>query len=264
MAPPEEPVGLSQLTLAGCFYLLIIRHLGKTLFLLATFIVLSVLAACWVIYHFRPEMEITQPGTITFRPTFGPAQHVLLVHPFGWQPTNVEVKKDKEFKVTAAGRVSVGYPEYLLELLKWRGGDNCFVLRANRVTIVPSCLGDVRGKPPFDPRWPWVGFEGLGRQLYNEPRYLSSQFDNYLKPAPDGMLVSGFTHGTLVGCIRPRNQELKYDKIVDPSEAYRLVSDSGSGSVKPLSDGLLWVAVDDSAMYLDDNQGFYIVTITAP
>jgi len=96
-----------------------------------------------------------------------------------------------------------------------------------------------------------VGPDGYDPDMYKDPRYKDTGF-------LAGMLVNGIPHGKLIGYIAPEGQQLLPNQNVPYEDVQQLGARSTTAANR---DGVLWIAVNDAVGYLDDNIGYFMVTI---
>ena len=179
---------------------------------------------------------------------------MLLVHPFGWQSTDVDFQAGQTAQVSSGGKVTVGYIEDLWEGLNYRAGERCIEVNGKYGRLLKDCLVGVKGAEP-EPRWPWVGPEGYKPEMYLDPKYNGASFSGPTQQ----MLVDGIPHGALVGVIRPRGQPLSPSQTVPSADVYEL---GRVPAITAKEAGVLWVTINDSGPYLHDNLGYFSLTIS--
>jgi hypothetical protein len=180
-----------------------------------------------------------------------------LVHPFGWQTTDVEFESGQSANISSGGMVTVGYVEQFWDNFSYRAGDHCIEVKGRFARPMPDCVvARTEAKPPPDVKWPWVGPAGYDPEMYKKPRYEWAPFKG---ERAKGAMVEGIPHGTLVGVIRPKGQILSPDEAVPKSEVYEL---GKTTSMTAKTEGVLWVGVNDGGPYFHDNLGFFSLTIT--
>lgn len=169
---------------------------------------------------------------------------MLLVHPYGWQSTNMSVRKGEKIKFAASGRVSVGYLEHLWHLAGVRAQGPCVGPAQGETDLVPlaGCVfGPARDLKPH--KWRFRGPDG---------------FD----PGPKeraGLLFPGAGFGELVGVVLPSgNRPLA--EALNATEAKNAFAIGSGADIRIPDAGVLWLAVNDSPDYVGDNVGQFLVT----
>jgi hypothetical protein len=180
-----------------------------------------------------------------------------LVHPYGWQSTDVELESGQTADISSGGMVTVGYVELFWDNFSYRASNRCIEVEGRFARPVPDCvLARTEEKPPPKVKWPWVGPAGYDPEMYKDPRYEWAPFEG---ERAKGAMVEGIPHGVLVGVIRPKGQILSPDETVPRGEVYELGKTS---IITANTNGVLWVGVNDSGPYFHDNLGFFSLTIT--
>ena len=177
-----------------------------------------------------------------------------LVHPFGWQSTDVEFESGQTAIVSSGGMVTVGYLEEFWNNFAARAGEQCIEVKGQFARPLAECMVEARSQ--MKEKWRWIGPAGYPPEMYDDPRYLASPFKG---ERAYRAMVEGLPHGILVGVIRPRGQTIPYDETIHRSEVYELGKTS---SITAKTGGVLWVGVNDSVSYLRDNLGFFSLTIS--
>lgn len=178
-----------------------------------------------------------------------------LVHPYGWQNTDVEFESGQTADISAGGRVTVGYIEQFWDNFSYRAGDRCIEVHGRFARPMPDCIAARSAdRPSPNIKWPWVGPAGYDLEIYKDPRYKWVSIKGDKPP-----MVEGIPHGLLVGVIRPKGQPLEPDDNVPRSEVFELGKTS---TITANTNGVLWVGVNDGGAYFHDNLGFFSLTIT--
>jgi hypothetical protein len=203
------------------------------------------------------------PGGVEILPSAGSIKllqenrqyKMLLVHPFGWQTTDVEFEAGQTGTISAGGMVTVGYLEQFWDNFAYRAGEKCIEVRGDFARPLADCIPKrSQDKPPPNVKWPWVGPAGYSLDIYNDPRYQWVTL-----PGDKAPMVYGLPHGELVGIIRPKGQMLAPDEAVSKSEVYELGKTS---TITANTNGVLWVGVNDGGPYFHDNLGFFSLTVS--
>ena len=227
------------------------------LFALASFSLIVVCSAGAFIAHYF------WPGGVEIVPSAGSIKllqenrqyKMQLVHPFGWQTTDVEFEAGQTGTISAGGMVTVGYLEQFWDNFGYRAGEHCIEVRGRFARPVPDCIPPrSEDNAPPNVKWPWVGPAGYDLSIYNDPRYKW-----VAHPGDKPPMVFGVPHAALVGVIRPKGQTLAPDEPVPKSEVYELGKTS---TITANTNGILWVGVNDGGPYFHDNLGFFSLTVT--
>lgn len=95
-----------------------------------------------------------------------------LVHPFGWQNTEVEFESGQTANISAGGMVTVGYVEQFWDNFSYRAGDRCIEVRGRFARPIADCIAARSEEEPApNIKWPWVGPAGYDLEIYKDPRY---------------------------------------------------------------------------------------------
>jgi hypothetical protein len=221
----------------------------------ATLIVV-VSATAFIANHFWPGGVEIVPSAGSIKLLQENRQYKMqLVHPFGWQTTDVEFEAGQAGTISAGGMVTVGYLEQFWDNFAYRAGEQCLAVEGHFARPLPDCIPQrSEDKSLPNVKWPWVGPAGYSLEIYKDPRYkwIASPGD---KPP----MVYGVPHGALVGVIRPKGQMLAPDEAVSKSEVYELGKTS---TITANTNGVLWVGVNDGGPYFHDNLGFFSLTVS--
>lgn len=229
------------------------------LFGLATFSLTSVVGAgAFIANHFWAGGIEIVPSAGSIKLLQENRQYKMqLVHPYGWQTTDIEFESGQTGIISAGGMVTVGYLEQFWDNFAHRAGERCIEVRGQFARPMAECTVERSdAKPLAKAKWPWVGPAGYSPEMYEDPRYQSSPFKG---ERAQRAMVEGTPHGTLVGVIRPKGQTLSTDETVPKNEVYELGKTS---TITAKTAGVLWVGVNDSGSYFHDNLGFFSLTVS--
>ena len=251
--------GDDSMSLWGLLYRLIKEKGLRAIVVLVGGLLLTVLfamaAGFWIVSYFWQGGVEIEPSSGSIKLLQANREYrMLLVHPFGWQSTDVDFQAGQTAQISAGGKVTVGYIEDLWEGLNNRAGERCVEIDGKYGRFLKDCLVGAKGDEP-EPRWPWVGPEGYKPEMYRDPKYNGAAYSG----ASQKMLVDGIPHGALVGIIRPRGQPLSPSQSVPAADVYEL---GRVPSITAKEPGVLWVTVNDSGPYLHDNLGYFSLTIS--
>jgi hypothetical protein len=198
-----------------------------------------------LIWALHPSVHVSDTGAVSVQPFFGHPTTVILVDPFGWQSSRLSLSKGDRFSISASGRVHVGYVDYV--------GNQIFA------RVFQDSIKDGGADAPWDfIRSEWVEskpYHWAGPEGY---------FDREKDPADvtPHLLDPRARRGQLIAAICPSGGTLHREDVAP--DAWLVETDfptSGHVSMKSPSDGVLWLAVNDDSRWLEDNIGYFSVTI---
>lgn len=181
-----------------------------------------------------------------------PEQHLLAIHPRGWQSTGIDVRMGDVLAFEATGSVQISLNSVIENVVeRHRIEDEIVASRADRsADVPPEAYMDSTQRARIALARPWVGPEGhSGADSLKVDHSFLARTET--KALPDGF------YGALIGSIAP-----------DPWEADAFPIGRERMCVAPRSERL-WLGVNDAywrspegdAWFLDDNLGMFFVIL---
>jgi hypothetical protein len=279
----DSQVDAANMTLAGCVYLLLTKHmiaLGITVFALAG----GVAGAYYIISSLVSVEYQGSAGTLVVKLP-GQTVYYRPLYPYGWEDTEIKLEDKQTFEVEITGRISPGLMHEM----------------AGHIAEVVTWERTGAGAKPKDlaPQWKFTGPEGYPESFYD--MWVQQVDPKTKKPrqrydADPGLTVCGRRHNEVIGVIVGRGERPchKLPTKNEPCEAIPGTSDvpgkpgydvKDQGDVKdqdgkdrlyflsaesykdPLrlvaqKSGTLWLTVNDAGEFRYDNIGLFFVKVT--
>jgi hypothetical protein len=250
-------------TFADVFYSILTdwRKFFSFLGLVFSLAIFIFLASSLIIKRFKvesvSEVDLSS-GKILFQTTFGDRkEYVTIVHPQGWQDTDIRVRKGDHIKIAAGGKITVdlaGITETVgkrKELEKKYEKDKHLVRDSEDPKNVPENYYSDEEKESLKFNRGWIGPNGYAARFTNQ----SFRARARLKILPEENL------GKLLGAVHTGSE--------DPDKTQVFPIGAGLSDLIAPADGDLWFAIndniyDDSAirdLFFGDNIGFFWVKI---
>lgn len=251
-------------TFADVFYCILTdwRKLLSFFFLLAGLAGILFLASSIIINKFRVESvsEIDlSSGKILFQTTVGGKKEisVAIIHPQGWQDTDIPVKKGDRIKITAGGKVTVDLAGIVETVNKRKELEKKYekavpLRRASEdMKDIPESYYSEPEKESLKFNRGWVGPNGYEESFTKQ----SFRARHKLKILPDKNL------GMLLGAVNISGQ------LPEKSQAFPI--GLGVNDFVVPADGVLWFTVNDDInndtairdLFFGDNIGFFWVKV---
>jgi antitoxin (DNA-binding transcriptional repressor) of toxin-antitoxin stability system len=261
---PSSEANRTGKTFADVFYSILTdwRKFVSFFGLLFSLSVLSFIVGSLVIQRLKiesvSEVDLSS-GKILFKTTFGgKSEYVTIIHPQGWQDTDIQVKKGEHIKITSGGKITVdlaGIVETVQrrkEIEKKYERSKGLQRTSEAPEQIPELYFSDQEKKSLKFNRGWVGPNGYV-DLFTKQSFRARAKRKLL---PDKNL------GMLLGAVNTGNQY--------PAKGQIFPIGTGLNDFLAPDDGYLWFVVNDDTndydptnpdLFFGDNLGFFWVKV---